>query len=93
MMPPFKVICLLGQLGFTLVVSDRQNNSGLNKSSLSQSTSPKTGSQGLEWHTLLSGTSGPPYIYGCICLYCLPLPKNTTSPRTMTVAPTVTSSF
>lgn len=60
MMAPFKVICLLGQLGFTLVASDRQNNSGLNKSLLSQSTSPTTGSLGLEWHSLMSGTSGLP---------------------------------
>lgn len=59
-MAPFKVICPPCQLEFTLVVSDRQNNSGSNKSSLSESTSPKTGSQGLEWHSLLSGTSGLP---------------------------------
>lgn len=80
MMPPFKVICPLGQLGFTLVVSDRQNNSGLNKSLLSQSTSPKTGSQGLEWHTLLSGTSGLPTYTDVSAFIVFHCPKTQHSP-------------
>ena len=60
MTAPLTGTCLPGQLGCTLEASDRQNNRDLNKSLFSQSTSPKTGSLGLEWHSLMSGTSGLP---------------------------------